>query len=67
MKPEWPLYGLGVVAGTVIGVSAAIFDWSDQTVSWVAAATIAVTLWTYLPRIDRRSDRRGPKARSARS
>ncbi len=66
MKPEWPLYGLGVIAGAVIGVSAALFDWSDQTVSWVAAATMAVLLWTYLPRIDRRARRGKPEAGSAR-
>jgi hypothetical protein len=67
MKPEWPLYGLGALTGALIGGAAALFGWSDQTVSWVAGAAIAVILWTYLPLMDRRRGRSGPKARSARS
>jgi quinol-cytochrome oxidoreductase complex cytochrome b subunit len=67
MKPEWPLYGLCAGMTIVVFAVSRVLDWSDQTANLVAFAALAVILWTYLPRIDRRSDRRGPKTRSARS
>lgn len=66
MKPEWPLYGLGALAGLLIGIAAQVFAWSDETVSWVAAVTFAVILFTYLPRIESRHGRHGGKPGSAR-
>lgn len=64
MKPEWPLYGLGAVLGTVLGVTSALFEWSYETERWVGFAALAVVLWTYLPLMARRRD--SPKAHSTR-
>ncbi|MBM3667184.1 MAG: hypothetical protein FJW90_06825 [Actinobacteria bacterium] len=64
MKPEWPLYGLGALAGTLIGVASDVFGWTDETVSWVAAGVIAALLFTYLPLMDRRRGRSKTSARS---
>lgn len=66
MKPEWPLYGLGALMAIVVGVLAAILDWSDQTTNMVCGAGLAVLLFTYLPRMARRRDRQAAEARSAR-
>jgi hypothetical protein len=66
MKPEWPLYGLGALAGVLIGVAAEVFAWGDETVSWVTAGTLAVILFIYLPRIDSRRGHHRSKPGSAR-
>lgn len=66
MKPEWPLYGLGALAGVLIGAAAQVFEWSDEAVSWVAAGTIAAILLAYLPRIESRHGRHRDKPGSAR-
>lgn len=57
MKPEWPLYGLGVAMTTVVIAASELFGWSDQTRNTVVGVGIAVLLFTYLPRTERRNDR----------
>ncbi|MGH2923384.1 MAG: hypothetical protein ACRDKH_05070 [Solirubrobacterales bacterium] len=56
MKPEWPLYGIGLGGVALVLVLQAGLGWSDQARDYAVAAVIAVTMAVYLPLVSRRRE-----------